>query len=213
MSSHVDGTLATAHFSNIDVEPMLDWSTAQIGPGTSSGSADGTFFGETSQGKDIWGTADDFAYIYAPWTGDGTITARLNDLRASDPWTKGGVMFRESLTPGSKHAFAFSSQSFEFGSSSKGLAEQYRAATGGPSASGGSDPGQPPIFDQAKPLWIRLTRAGNVFSSSISYDGVTFTPLGSATVVMPAEIFVGLAVTSHNVNEPAQGLFDDVKVR
>ena len=216
VSSHVDGTLATAHFSNIDVEPMLPWATAQVGPGASSAFVNGTFFSESNVGKDIWGTADAFTYVYAHWSGDGTITARLNDLRAADPWTKGGVMFRESLAPGSKHAFAFSSQSFQFGADSKGLAEQYRPTTNGPSASGGSDPGQPPIFDQSKPLWIRLTRAGNVFTSSVSYDGVTFTPLGSATVAMPADILVGLALTSHNTDPQdgqAQALFDDVKVR
>jgi regulation of enolase protein 1 (concanavalin A-like superfamily) len=216
VSSHVDGTLATAHFSNIDVEPMLPWATAQVGSGSSSAFVNGTFFSESNVGEDIWGTADAFTYIYAHWSGDGTITARLNDLRATDPWTKGGLMFRESLAPGSKHAFAFSSQSFNFGSNSKGLAEQYRPATNGPSASGGSDPGEPAIFEQAKPLWIRLTRAGNVFTSSISYDGVTFTPLGSATVAMPADILVGLALTSHDTNPQdgeAQALFDDVKVR
>ncbi len=155
VSSHVDGTLATAHFSNVDVEPLPPWAFAQVGAGSGSGSVGGTGLGESNRGKDIWGTADAFSYIYVHWIGDGTITARLNDLRAADRWTKGGVMFRESLAPGSKHAFAFSSQSFEF-SESKGLAEQYRAATNGESASGGSDPGQPPIFDQAKPLWFGL---------------------------------------------------------
>jgi regulation of enolase protein 1 (concanavalin A-like superfamily) len=213
VSSHVDATLATAHFSNIDLERLPDWAEAQIGPGTFGESENGTFFSLSSQGRDIWGTSDDFGYVYTPWNGDGTITARLTDLRAADPWSKGGVMFRESLAPGSKHAFAFSAQSFEFGAGSKGLAEQYRPATNGPSASGGSDPGEPPIFDQAKPLWIRLTRAGNIFSSSVSYDGVTFKPLGTATVAMPASILVGLAVTSHNVNEAAQGLYDEVRLR
>ncbi len=88
----------------------------------------------------------------------------------------------------------------------------YRATTNGPSASGGSDPGQPPIFDRAKPLWIRLTRAGDVFASFVSYDGVTFTPRGIATVVMPNSILVGLAVTSHNVNEAAEGEYDEVRL-
>ena len=196
---------------------MLDWTSAQVGPGSSSEVFfNGTFFSETNQGRDIWGTADAFTYIYAHWRGDGSITARLNDLRATDPWTKGGVMFRESLAAGSKHAFAFSSQSFNFGSSSKGLWEQYRATTNGASANGGNLPGAPPIFDQSKPVWLRLTRNGNLFTSSVSYDGVTFTPLGSATVVMPEDILVGLALTSHDTNPldgEAQALFDDVKVR
>jgi len=212
VSSHVDGTLATARFSHIEIAPMLDWTTVRVGPGAGDAFVNGTFFTPSNQGRDIWGTADAFTYIYAPWSGDGTITARLNDLRAADPWTKGGVMFRESLAPGSTHAFAFSSISFQF-SDSKGLNEQYRAATNGASASGGTAPGQPPIFDQSKPVWLRLTRAGQVFTSSFSYDGVTFSPLGTATVPMARDILVGLALTSHNVDASAQALFDDVKVR
>jgi regulation of enolase protein 1 (concanavalin A-like superfamily) len=212
VSSHVDGTLATAHFSHIEIAPMLNWTTVRVGPGVGDAFVNGTFFTPSNQGRDIWGTADAFTYIYASWSGDGTITARLNDLRAADPWTKGGVMFRESLAPGSTHAFAFSSISFQF-SDAKGLNEQYRAATNGASASGGTAPGEPPIFDQSKPVWLRLTRTGNAFTSSFSYDGVTFTPLGAATVVMPPNILVGIALTSHNVDREAQALFDDVKVR
>jgi regulation of enolase protein 1 (concanavalin A-like superfamily) len=212
VSSHVDGTLATAHFSDIEIAPMLAWTTVRIGPGAGDAFVNGTFFTPTNQGRDIWGTADAFTYIYAPWSGDGTITARLNDLRAADPWTKGGVMFRESVAAGSTHAFAFSSISSQF-SDSKGLNEQYRAATDGVSASGGTAPGEPPIFDQSKPVWLRLTRTGQMFTSSFSYDGVTFSPLGTATVSMARDILVGLALTSHNVDASAQALFDDVKVR
>jgi regulation of enolase protein 1 (concanavalin A-like superfamily) len=121
-------------------------------------------------------------------------------------------MFRESVAAGSTHAFAFSSISSQF-SDSKGLNEQYRAATDGVSASGGTAPGEPPIFDQSKPVWLRLTRTGQMFTSSFSYDGVTFSPLGTATVSMARDILVGLALTSHNVDASAQALFDDVKVR
>jgi hypothetical protein len=28
----VDDMLATAHFSHIDIEPMLDWTTVRVGP-------------------------------------------------------------------------------------------------------------------------------------------------------------------------------------
>ena len=69
--------------------------------------------------------------MYTALTGDGFITARLNHLDFVNLWTKGGVMFRESLAPGAAHAFVLAS-------AAKGSAVQYRSVAGGPSASGGT---------------------------------------------------------------------------
>ena len=55
VSSHVDGTLATARFSEIAIEPVLTWTSAQIGPGESGSFVDGTFFSAMNRGADIWG--------------------------------------------------------------------------------------------------------------------------------------------------------------
>jgi regulation of enolase protein 1 (concanavalin A-like superfamily) len=73
------------------------------------------------------------------------------------------------------------------------------------SASGTTRAGVPPA-------WVRLQRSGNTFAASMSADGTTWTPLGTATISMAADVFVGLAVTSHDSSTTATGRFDDVVV-
>ena len=161
------------------------WSTRDIGAVGAAGSASyssGTYTLKGS-GVDIWGTADEFRFAYTTLTGDGTITARISTLSATDTWTKAGVMMRETLTAGSKHASMFVS-------SAKGLAFQRRAATGGTSThtSGGTS---------TAPHWVRVTRRGNTFSAYVSSDGSTWTLVGSQATTMTSTIYVGLALTSH----------------
>jgi regulation of enolase protein 1 (concanavalin A-like superfamily) len=205
VSSHVDGTLATARFSQIAIEPVLTWTTAQIGPGASDSFVDGTFFSAMNQGKDIWGTSDAFTYIYTRWSGDGALTARLNRLDQADPWTKGGLMFRESLASGAAHAFVLSSPE-------KGTAVQYRTTTNGPSASGGSYPKNTP-GEFGPGFWLQIVREGNVFTAYLSVDSAGWQQIGQAAVNLPPTAYVGLAVTSHNVAGSTWGLFDDVTLR
>jgi chitodextrinase len=47
--------------------------------------------------------------------------------------------------------------------------------------------------------WVRLQRAGNVFTSYTSADGMTWTAFGTTTLALPATVFLGMATTSHNV--------------
>ena len=205
VTSHADRRLATARFSQIAIEPVLTWTTAQIGPGASDSFVDGTFFRATNQGKDIWGTSDAFTYIYTQWSGDGALTARLNRLDQADQWTKGGLMFRESLAPGAAHAFVLSAPE-------KGTAVQYRATANGSSASGGTYPMNAP--GQFGPgFWLQIVREGNVFTAYLSVDAAGWQSIGQAVVNLPPTVFVGLAVTSHNVAGPSSGLFDDVTLR
>jgi len=82
---------------------------------------------------------------------------------------------------------------------------QYRSLTGGTSASVAIVPG-------AAPGWVRLIRAGNVFTGGWSKDSITWTTLGATTVSMTSTVFVGLAVTSHNATTTADGVFDDVVI-
>src|SRR6185295_5856216 len=50
----------------------------------------------------------------------------------------------------------------------------------------------------AAPYWVRLSRLGNVFTGSVSPDGVNWTLIGQETVPMASSVFIGIAVTSHN---------------
>jgi regulation of enolase protein 1 (concanavalin A-like superfamily) len=205
VSSHVDGTLATARFSEIAIEPVLTWTSAQIGPGESGSFVDGTFFSAMNRGADIWGTSDAFTYIHTRWSGDGALTARLNRLDEAHRWTKGGLMFRESLAPGAAHAFVLSSPE-------KGTTVQYRAVANGTSASGGTFPKNAP-GEVGPGFWLLIVREGNVFTGYLSADAAGWLQIEQAVVSLPPTVYVGLAVTSHNVAASSWGLFDDVTLR
>jgi regulation of enolase protein 1 (concanavalin A-like superfamily) len=45
-------------------------------------------------------------------------------------------------------------------------------------------------------LWLRLQRKGNEFTGSSSIDGKTWTTIGTASVPLRKNLFVGLPVSS-----------------
>jgi regulation of enolase protein 1 (concanavalin A-like superfamily) len=83
---------------------------------------------------------------------------------------------------------------------------QFRDATGDATAGAGSGTG-------TAPGWVRLSRAGDVFTAEWSTDGTTWTTIGRATVAMPPTVLAGLAVTSHNTWATAAASFDDVALQ
>ena len=75
------GNTGVSAIANIVVQssPIIGWNHGDIGAVGLAGDASlssGTFT-ITGSGADIWGNADAFHYLYRPFTGDGTITARV----------------------------------------------------------------------------------------------------------------------------------------
>ncbi len=136
-------------------------------------------------GTDIWNNDDQFRFAYKSLSGDGSITAKVESLTRSDAWSKAGVMIRETIDGGSKHAMIVVTPD-------NSVSFQYRSATSGSSANN----------DQAgglkAPYWVRLTRTGNTFKGESSPDGKTWTQVGQTTITMTANVNIGLCVTSHN---------------
>jgi hypothetical protein len=168
-----------------------------VGLAGSAGESGGTFTLEGS-GADVWGTADQFQYAYRTLTGDGDIVARVATVENTHAWAKAGVMMRDSLDPGSSHAFMLVSPG-------KGLAFQRRTVTGGESThtSGGSG---------TAPRWVRLVRSGSSFSAYVSADGASWTLVATDTIGMGATIYVGVAVSSHTNAALCTATFDSVTV-
>jgi regulation of enolase protein 1 (concanavalin A-like superfamily) len=165
------------------------WSDQDIGAVGTQGRGSfltGTFI-ERGSGADIGGSADAFHYIYQPLNGDGKIIARIVTQYNSDPSAKAGVMIRETLTAGSKYAAVVITPS-------NGIIFQRRTATNGTTANSTATGTQLVV-----PYWVKLTRTGNRLASYYSSDGLTWTSGGSQGVTMGNSVFVGLAVTSHNV--------------
>ncbi len=154
-----------------------------------------------ASGADIWGAQDEFRFVYAALSGDGEITARVDSLAAVDQWSKAGVMIRETLNANSRYAYALIS-------SSNGADFQYRQTSGSYAGPGGSS-------DRVTraPSWVRVRRAGNVFTAYISPNGTTWTQRGSSvTIQMGASTFIGLAVTSHRDGALAAAAFSNVNI-
>jgi hypothetical protein len=108
-------------------------------------------------------------------------------------------MFRESLSQYSKHVMAIVS-------AGKGVAMQYRPTTGGVSLQQAQVPG-------TAPRRLVLQRKGDQFNAwSYPVDGGAGVFLGSVTVPMAAEIYVGIPVTAHNNATLATGVFRNFSV-
>ncbi len=203
VTSHSDGTLARATFDHVSVQTSelpAGWNHEDIGAVGLTGSAGesaGTF-SITGSGADVWGTADALQYASQTLTGDGEIVARVATIQNTDRWSKAGVMMRDTLDPGSAHAFMLVSPE-------KGLAFQRRTVAGGESTnmSGGAG---------TAPMWVRLVRSGSSFSAYVSTDGSTWTLVGTDTIAMGASIHVGLAVTAHDNSKVCTATFDNVTI-
>ena len=207
VTSHADGTLATAKFAGFRLAALQAWTGAAVGAASGSSTNDDTTFSVSGMGADVWGTSDAFYFVSVPWSGAGQITVRMQSVQFTHAWAKAGVMIRESLASGSKHAFAFVTPG-------KGVSLQYRNATSGTSASAANVAG-------AAPVWLRIRRlpaAGggasiDSYSAWYSTDGVIWHVLGSVSFNMTqsAALRFGIAVTSHNSSATA-AILDSVRI-
>ena len=131
--------------------------------------------------------------------GDGEVVARVSSMDNVHPWTKTGVMIRGSLSPSAPQAFMLVS-------SGKGAAFQRRPSAGGPSTS-------TPAGTGTAPAWVRLVREGSLITAYTSADGVSWTVVDQDTLAISGSVYVGLAVSSHDVTHAASATFDGVIVR
>ena len=175
------------------------WTNRDIGTVSPAGNASFSngIFTARGAGADIWGTADAFHYVYQPISGNVEIVARVNSLTNTNAWAKAGVMIRESLTSGSTHAMVVATPG-------NGVSFQRRTTTGGTSTSTAST--------GTIPVWVKISRSGSTFTASRSTDGVTWTTIGTTTITMATNVFVGMAVTSHANGTLTTAAFGNVSV-
>jgi len=159
-------------------------------------------FTMTASGADISGSADQFHFAYKTLSGPGTIVARVDSVENTHSWAKAGVMIRETLDAGSKHAFVCVTPGH-------GVAFQGRTDTDSTSFNTAQ-------ADITAPRWVKLERdvTGN-FTASHSANGTTWEPVGSAipmAVPMASDIYIGLAVTSHDNSQTCEAKFSNVTI-
>jgi len=155
-------------------------------------------------GVDIWSTADEFRFVHKTLTGDASIVARVDSVLEMDPWTKAGVMIRESLDAGAKFAGIYIT-------SGNGCRYQARRAASVDAVSDTSV-ATPEQIAITTPYWVKLERSGNEFSGFYSADGSSWTPMSwnPQIISMLGSIHIGLAVTSHNAGNPTLAEFSAV---
>lgn len=176
------------------------WASTDVGSVGASGSASyssGTFTLDGS-GADIWGSSDEFQFVNQTASGDVTITAKVNSVENTNNWAKAGVMIRESLSGGSKHAMCVVTPS-------NGVSFQRRTSTNSSSAHTTNS-------GHNAPYWVRIQRSGNTFTSYRSSNGSSWTNMGSVTISMNSSVYVGLVTTSHNDGTLCTATLSDVTV-
>ncbi|MBB5039016.1 lectin-like domain-containing protein [Prosthecobacter dejongeii] len=155
-------------------------------------------------GEDIFFTQDGFQYAAIQLVGDGEIRARITSQTNQNPWGKAGVMFRESLTPGSRHALMFTTPT----SAGNGFGFVWRSGVNAAASYAGG-----PALNPVPNNWVRLVRLGNTFTAYASATGTSWTPVSVITLEgVPTTMHVGLAVTSSRAAELCTATFDNVQI-
>jgi regulation of enolase protein 1 (concanavalin A-like superfamily) len=202
VTSHNPGSLASAVVSNVTITPKglpTGQQTNDIGSPALAGStsySSGTYT-INAGGSDIWNTSDQFRYVYQPISGDVDIVARVNSVKNTYTWAKAGVMIRESLSANARNAMtlitAGTGSSFQWRLTAGAATDSFRGT-------------------QTPPGWVRLVRTGTKFEGFTSTNGTTWTSLGSQTIAMSDNAYVGIAVTSHNTSALTTGVVDQLKI-
>jgi len=193
--------------TNIFVGPFVPrtlpvgWTNYDIGSVDLGGSASYTNgnFTVNGSGVDIWGTNDSFQFVYQPWTGDGQIVAQVTSIQNTAPAAKAGLMFRETLDPGSAEGDLFVNPT-NGGVKMQGRTMANNLTSSVNTISGGA------------PCWLQLVRSGNVLSGYESTNGVNWTLVGTNVYSMTNSIYVGLCVTADSNTVLNTSTFTNVSV-
>ncbi len=172
----------TAAYSDILPAPWTSTNIGTVGLAGSTQITDGNWT-VLASGEDIWSDSDNFHFVYQMGNGDVELIARVSSVQSTHNYAKCGVMIRESLDANSTNAF--------IGITPLKATFQRRIATGGSTSSTTNN-------DYIAPYWVKLTRVGNTFAGYRSADGASWTLVHSVTITMPTDVYIGVAVTSHD---------------
>lgn len=164
-----------------------------------------------ADGTDIFGTSDQFQYVYVEATGDFDVSVCLESFRITDPAAKAGIMARELNNPAAvlsddRH---FMSAAFTADPTRNNNFVEYREATGGITFA----PGAPRPGATYPTNWLRLKRTGPVLQGFSGPNGLDWTPMTAVDSTTntagayPATVRLGLAVTSHNAAQTTEAVF------
>ncbi len=152
----------------------------------------------TAGGTDIYGTSDQFHFAYKQFSGVGEIIAKVESIsNSTDAWAKAGVMMRETKDADSPNIAVVVT-------SGSGVSLQVRSTVGGGTEESNR------VTGITAPQYVKLSRAGNTFTGEYSSDKVNWKPLGSITMPLSTQVYIGLCLTSHNADATCTATFSNV---
>jgi hypothetical protein len=169
----------------------------------------------SASGTDIWDQADEFRYAWKQLSGPGTIVARIGGVQNTHEFAKAGVMIRETLEADSKFAAVYITPTKADGTATKGCRFQIRATTG-VSATSDSSVATNEQMAITAPYWVKLERTGAgglnaYYSSDPATDPWHLMVWSSRVIQMTDNVYIGLALTSHNPDVVCTAEFSDVQ--
>ena len=203
-TSHNIGQDSTVAFDNVQVTAVppppppgplpSPWADTDVGSPALAGSAGyaNGVFTVNGSGADIWGTNDQFHYVYQPVTGSGTIVARVTSQTSTSSNAKAGVIFKQTTASGSSYFLIAVAPT-------GGIKVQYNFNT----SSGGGTYAFPNV-------WMKLNWSTGKFSAYLSSDGINWTAVLSKVVTLTSPATVGLFECSHNTTALGSATFDNV---
>ena len=152
----------------------------------------------TGAGANIWGTHDDFHYVWRRMTGNFIVTAQVNFVgKGVELHRKLGWMACTTLDPASPHLTT--------AIHGDGLTSlQLRRSTGART--------EEVISTLTHADVIQLERRGNTYIMSVAHFGEPFVTTQIADLDLGEEIYVGLAVCSHNDEVLETAEFRNVRI-
>jgi hypothetical protein len=137
-------------------------------------------------GPGITATTDGFQYLFDAQNGNFDVAVQVSSITVAGSFSTAGIMARDALnTTGANVYMSASPANYRF---------KYRTTDGGTenvTAGTTTSLGYPDV-------WVRLTRAGDVFSGYTSPNGVVWTLMGQETLSnFPTTCYLGLAVAAN----------------
>jgi len=164
--------------------PWVDQDVGAVGARGSASSSGYSSFLVAGSGIGIGSNADSFHYVYQPLNGDGQIVVKVSTQENTSSSAAAGVMIRENTDPSSKHASMLITPS-------NAVFFQRRLATGGATS-------QTVLAGAGitAPYWVKLVRSGDTLTGYWWSTGTSWSPLGSDTISMDADVLIGVVVAS-----------------
>ncbi len=200
------GPIETAEKKTMTVAPATDepdgWTAIDINnplPGGQKVTSDNAIE-LYAAGSDVYGTEDQFRFIYKKLSGDFTLSATLDYLTFTNMYAKAGLMIRQDLDKDSVFATAnvFPDGSVEIGVRPTKGKDVWTKNVMGP---------------ELPNVHLKLVRKDNVIDRYFACGGSDWDKLDSVEFKnLPREIFAGLFCTSHDNTILATSKFRNIKI-